>query len=141
MKQNIRERIQALLIKEREKVDKEIQNLQIKQDEIEFDFGQNGAYRRVQTAIDRRNAYINQLKDFQSQFRNAKMHQDARMYIFGCRKCGAVIMVSRQPFSDWHECPVCRQMINANHLGATDFEVVDTGEPWISKIRRESSYE
>lgn len=59
-----------------------------------------------------------------------------RMWIFGCRSCGSITMVNRQPFDDWHECPVCRQMVHLNSLPSKEFEIVDTGETWQEQIKR-----
>lgn len=58
------------------------------------------------------------------------------MWIFGCRSCGSITMVNRQPFDDWHECPVCRQMVHLNSLPSKEFEIVDTGETWQEQIKR-----
>ena len=45
-------------------------------------------------------------------------------------------MVNRPPFDDWHECPVCRQMVHLNSLPSKEFEIVDTGETWQEQIKR-----
>lgn len=37
---------------------------------------------------------------------------------------------------DWHECPVCRQMVHLNSLPSKEFEIVDTGEAWQEQIKR-----
>lgn len=50
--------------------------------------------------------------------------------------CGSITMVNRQPFDDWHECPVCRQMVHLNSLPSKEFEIVDTGETWQEQIKR-----
>lgn len=86
--------------------------------------------------IERRKKQLDELDDFAMQLNRAKKHETVRMWIFGCRSCGSITMVNRQPFDDWHECPVCRQMVHLNSLPSKEFEIVDTGETWQEQIKR-----
>lgn len=86
--------------------------------------------------VERRKKQLDELDDFAMQLNRAKKHETVRMWIFGCRSCGSITMVNRQPFDDWHECPVCRQMVHLNSLPSKEFEIVDTGETWQEQIKR-----
>ena len=99
-------------------------------------WGCGGPYNRQEEAIERRKKQLDELDDFAMQLNRAKKHETVRMWIFGCRSCGSITMVNRQPFDDWHECPVCRQMVHLNSLPSKEFEIVDTGETWQEQIKR-----
>ena len=93
-------------------------------------------YQKEMERIERRKKQLDELDDFAMQLNRAKKHETVRMWIFGCRSCGSITMVNRQPFDDWHECPVCRQMVHLNSLPSKEFEIVDTGETWQEQIKR-----
>ena len=99
-------------------------------------WGCGGPYNRQEEAIERRKKQLDELDDFAMQLNRAKKHETVRMWIFGCRSCGSITMVNRQPFDDWHECPACRQMVHLNSLPSKEFEIVDTGETWQEQIKR-----
>lgn len=78
---------------------------------------------------------IQSLDDFEAQLKYTAKHQEVTMYIFGCSSCGSITMVNRQPFDEWHECPVCRNMINLPSLKSKAFKIVDTGEGWMEQLK------
>lgn len=132
---DIKGRVGRLIQKQREKLQEEIGLYTQKRDDTEEIYGCGGAYCRQQAAIEKREKQLQELDDFEAQLRHTEKHQEVTMYIFGCRSCGSITMVSRQPFSDWHECPVCRSMVNLPSLKAKTFRIADTGEGWMDHLK------
>lgn len=60
---------------------------------------------------------------------------EATVYFFGCSKCGAVCMTTKQPFDDWHECPTCRQMINLHNAKSKTIRIADDGTAWLEMLK------
>ena len=133
---NIKDRVASIIEHQRKVLQNEIQEYQQKLEDTMSFWGCGGPYRRQEAAIERREKQLEELDDFEMQLRRTQKHQDVRMYIFGCKSCGSITMVNRQPFDEWHECPVCRQMIHLNKLKDTQFQIVDTGEVWQQQIRK-----
>ena len=132
---DIKVRVGRLIQKQREALQKEIELYTQKRDDTEEVYGFGGAYTRQQAAIEKREKQLQELDDFEAQLKHAEKHQEVAMYIFGCRSCGSITMVSGQPFSDWHECPVCRSMVNLPSLKAKTFRIADTGEGWMEQLK------
>ena len=128
-------RVGRLIQKQREKLQEEIERYTEKRDGTEEAYGFGGAYSRQQAAIEKRERQLQELDDFEAQLKHTEKHQEVTMYIFGCHSCGSVTMVSGQPFSDWHECPVCRSMVNLPSLKAKTFRIADTGEGWMEQLK------
>ncbi len=132
---DIKGRVGRLIKKQREKLQKEIELYTEKRGDTEEVYGFGGAYARQQAAIEKRERQLQELDDFEAQLKHTEKHQEVTMYIFGCHSCGSVTMVSGQPFSDWHECPVCRSMVNLPSLKAKTFRIADTGEGWMEQLK------
>ena len=138
---NIKDRVNAIIEHQREVLRGEIEEFEKKlRGTMEY-WGCGGPYNRQEEAIERRKKQLDELDDFAMQLNRAKKHETVRMWIFGCRSCGSITMVNRQPFDDWHECPVCRQMVHLNSLPSKEFEIVDTGETWQEQIKRAAEEE
>lgn len=133
---NIRDRVAAIIQQQRQTLQGEIKEYRAKLYDTESYWGCGGPYHRQETAIERREKQLEELNDFEEQLRNAKKHQNVSMYIFGCRNCGSITMTSRQPFDDWHECPVCRNMVHLQKLPSIEFQIADTGEAWMEQLRK-----
>lgn len=133
---NIKDRVAAIIRQQRQTLMQEIELYRQKLYDTESYWGLGGPYKRQEAAIEKREKQLEELEDFEMQLKHAKKHQNVRMYVFGCRHCGSITMTSRQPFDDWHECPVCRQMIHLKKLPDTNFQIVDTGEIWMEQLRK-----
>lgn len=126
----IREQTEVLIQRHRERLEKEIAAYERKLRDTMSYYGCGGPYRRQEEAIEKREAQLDKLNDFEKQLYRMKEHEKVSMWVFTCRNCGSVTMVSRQPFDDWHECPVCRGMIHLDHLPSTSFEIVNEKKGW-----------
>lgn len=133
---NIKDRVQAIIQQQRQTLQREIETYREKMQDTESYWGYGGPYRRQEAAVERREAQLEELDDFEVQLKNAKRHQNVRMYVFGCKNCGSITMTDRHPFDDWHECPVCRQMVYLKSLPETNFQIVNTGERWMDQLRK-----
>lgn len=132
---NIKDRVAAIIQQQRRTLQAEIEMYRQKLYETESYWGCNGPYRRQEAAIEKREKQLEELDDFEMQLKRVEKHQNVSMYIFGCRSCGSITMVSQQPFDKWHECPVCRNMVYLEKLNLTDFQIVDTGTRWMQQLR------
>lgn len=133
---NIKDRVQAIIQRQRLTLQEEIDTYRKKMYDTESYWGFGGPYSRQEAAAERREAQLKELDDFEEQLKHVKKHQNVSMYIFGCRNCGSITMTSVQPFDDWHECPACRQMVHLRQLPSTDFQIIDTGEVWMEQLRK-----
>lgn len=125
---NIKDRVNTIIEHQREVLRGEIEEFEEKlRGTMEY-WGCGGPYNRQEEAIERRKKQLDELDDFAMQLNRAKKHETVRMWIFGCRSCGSITMVNRQPFDDWHECPVCRQMVHLNSLPSKEFEMLKAHE-------------
>lgn len=134
--ENIKERINNIILRQRKKIEKEIEIYEEKLHETLSYYGVGGPYRRQEAAIEKRQEQLEELDDFKEQLNRAKKHQNVRMYVFACRECGGITLVSKKPFTEWHECPVCRTMIYLSDLPNKSFQIVDSGEAWIESLER-----
>lgn len=132
---DIKERVGRIIQQQRKTLQGEIELYKEKLRDTESYWGCGGAYNRQQAAIDKREAQLEELDDFEMQLKHTAKHQEVTMYIFGCSSCKSITMVNRQPFDDWHECPVCRSMINLPTLKSKEFKIVDTGEAWMEQLK------
>lgn len=133
---DIKDKMQDLINRQKQRLTKEILECERKLNDTLSYYGVGGPYHRQEDALDRRKKQLDELEDFENQLKMAKKHRFITMFIFSCPSCGGVTMMNRQPFNDWHECPVCRKMIRLDRLPSTRFEIVDTGELWQQQIQR-----
>lgn len=133
---NIKDRVAAIIRRQQQTLQDEIEMYRRKLRETESYWGCGGPYNRQEAAIEKREKQLEELNDFEMQLKYVEKHQDVHMYIFGCKHCGSITMVNQQPFDDWHECPVCRNMVYLKNLKPTNFRIVDTGENWMKQLRK-----
>lgn len=133
---DIKERVGRIIQQKRETLEKEIELYRKKLNETESYWGCGGAYSRQQAAIEKREMQMEELDDFEMQLKKAEKHQEVLMYVFGCSNCKSITLVNRQPFSDWHECPVCRHMINLPNLKSKKIRIADSGEDWMQQLKQ-----
>lgn len=98
-------------------------------------YGFNGPYMRQEAARDRRQEQLNELDDFEEQLRSTTKHIEVEAYFFGCHSCGCVCFTTKDPFSDWHECPTCRKMIKLDHIPRRKMKIADEGHVWQEALR------
>lgn len=134
-KMEIKARVQQVIRQRRAQLEKEVKLYEEKMHDTESVFGFGGAYRRQEEARDRRQQQLYELDDFEEQLRSVTKHIEVDLYFFGCRSCGAVCFTTREPFSDWHECPTCRQMINLNQCSSRRVKIVDEGAMWQDALK------
>lgn len=134
-KKELKERISTVIEERRKQLLKEIELFQAKVHDTESYWGFNGPYSRQAAALEKREKQLEELEDFAQQLRNTKKTRKVGMYVFGCHKCNSITMVSQPPFDDWHECPVCRNMVYLKNLPLVEFQIVDTGEEWTKLLR------
>ena len=133
---NIKNQIQRIIDKRKQKLTKEIDEYEAKMRETESYYGFGGPYYRQEAAKERREQELEEIEDFERQLRKATKHIKATVYAFGCGKCGAVCMTTRTPFDDWHECPTCRQMIYLRNVSPHTIEIAeDTAEAWQEMLK------
>ena len=130
MEKDIREQLQEKINRKRKKLEKEAKLYREKMKDTKVYYGFNGPYARQEAALERREQQLEELKDFENQLQNAKKHKKVRMYVFGCQSCRSTTMVTQQPFDDWHECPVCRNMIYLTKLKSVEIEITETESNW-----------
>ena len=128
--ERIKERIRNICTRERNRLTRELEGLKKNLSDTMDVYGHGGACFRQEKAIEKREDMIQEIDDFEMQLRRQPRIIPARMYVYSCRNCGTVIMTSRQPTSEWHECPACRKMIRPGSIQSLDFHIADTGELW-----------
>lgn len=128
MGKSVKEKLSAVIRQERKRLEKERDYYTAKMHDTEEYWGCGGPYARQEAAKVRREMELVDLADFESQLKTATRHIHAGVYFFGCRKCGAVTITTKQPFSDWHECPACRRMINLSNVPSTEIRIADDGQ-------------
>lgn len=131
----LKDRIQKVIDQRRTQLIKERDEYERKMHDTVSYYGLGGAYRRQEAARDKREEQLNELNDFEKQLKNTTRHFEATVYFFGCNKCGAVCMTTKQPFDDWHECPTCRQMINLHNVGSKTIRIADDGMTWLEMLK------
>lgn len=99
------------------KLQKEIEKLRWAQHDNEFVYGLGGSYRRKENAIKKREKEIEELKAFKLQSVKPLNITEVLLYTMYCTDCKTTFYVpntglGRIPTEGWHECPVCRKMIN-----------------------------
>lgn len=99
------------------KLQKEIENLRWAQHDNESIYGFGGSYQRKENAIRKREKEITQLEAFKQQSAKPLNITEVLLYTMHCKECKSTIYVPntflrRLPAEGWHECPVCRKMIN-----------------------------
>ena len=132
---NLKDRIQKVIDQRRKQLIKERDEYERKMYDTESYYGLGGAYRRQEAARDKREEQLNELDDFEKQLKNTTRHFETTVYFFGCSKCGAVCMTTKQPFDDWHECPTCRQMINLHNVKSKTIRIADDGTAWLEILK------
>lgn len=137
--ESIKARIRNICTRERNRLKREIEGLKKNLGDTMDVYGVGGAYSRQQKAIEKREAEIREIDDFERQLNSQQRLIPASMYVYGCRSCGAVVMTSAQPTDDWHECPACRKMNRPGRLEKKDFQIADEGKSWMDYIREVSS--
>ncbi len=133
---DIKNKIQRIIDKRKQKLMKEIDEYKMKMYDTELYYGFGGPYCRQEAAKERREQELEEIEDFERQLRKATKHIKATVYAFGCGKCGAVTMTTKKPFDDWHECPTCRQMINLRDVSSHTIEIAeDSAEAWQEMLK------
>ena len=133
---NIKNQIQRIINKRKQKLVKEIDEYETKMRDTVSYYGFGGPYCRQEAAKERREQELEEIEDFERQLQKATKHIKATVYAFGCEKCGAVCMTTKVPFDDWHECPTCRQMINLRDVSSHTIEIAeDTAEAWQEMLK------
>lgn len=135
MAKDIRELLQEKIDKKRKKLEKEAELYREKMKDTQAYYGFGGPYVRQEAALERREQQLEELKDFENQLQSVKKHKKIRMYVFGCRSCRSTTIVTQQPFDNWHECPVCRDMIYLTKLKSTEVEIVEDGSGWQEMLK------
>ena len=135
MEKDIREQLQEKINKKRKKLERESELYREKMYDTQAFYGFGGPYVRQEAALERREQQLEELKDFENQLQNVKKHKKVRMYVFGCQSCRSTTMVTQQPFDDWHECPVCRNMIYLTKLKSVEVEIVENGSGWQEMLK------
>lgn len=128
--EKIRKRIAVMIDRQRAKLKKEIEEYEKKQEEGMVDWGYGGSYHRKENAIRKREKSLKELNDLEKQLDGLKQYRKVMAWTFTCRDCGAVTIVNKPPFNDWHECPACRQMIHLDHVPNIEIEVTDATNLW-----------
>lgn len=133
---DIKNRIQRIIDKRKQKLIKEIDEYETKMRETGSYYGFGGPYYRQEAAKERREQELEELKDFERQLRKATKHIKTTVYAFGCGKCGAVCMTTKALFDGWHECPTCRQMIKLRNVSSHTIEIAeDSTEAWQEMLK------
>lgn len=135
MSKTLKDKIADLINRERTRLEKERDFYRQKLRETMEWYGCGGPYARQEAAMEKREEELEALDDFAYQLRHAEEHFTANVYFFGCRNCGAVTITTRSPFSDWHECPACRQMVNLRNVPSTEIRLVNDGA-WTKMLRQ-----
>lgn len=130
----VKEKIQAVITKERQRLEKEIKSWNQKLHETEVYYGANGLYHRQLAAKEKRERQLDELKDLQEQLVRTVKHKEIAPYILHCNQCGAVSMTFSQPHMDYADCPCCRHSIYTVGLERTRLSVVDDGIGLIDAI-------
>ncbi len=126
----IRDKIQKVIDKEKERLTRELDMYRKKMDDTEVYYGFGGPYRRQEMAYERREAQLEELEEFEDQLKKVTKHIEADVYVFGCKECRAVCMTTKEPFDDWHECPTCRKMIYLQNVPRQTIRIAGDGTDW-----------
>lgn len=106
----IKNRIAALLKKEIERSNAEIEELQQKQHDNMASYGIGGPYNRYEKAIERRRTRIKELEALQKAQGCVIILEPLHMYGYFCPSCSEkVYLTGRNP--DTVECPICTRRI------------------------------
>lgn len=132
---DIRTRIQVIIDQRRQQLTKERDEYKQKMHDTEAYWGFNGPYMRQEAAMERREKQLEELEDFEWQLKRITKHIEVTVYVFGCRECGAVCMTTKNPSSDWHECPTCRSMIRLEKLPSRRIKIAEDGSEWQEMIK------
>lgn len=130
----VKEKIQAVITKERQRLEKEIKSWNQKLHETEVYYGANGPYYRQLAAKEKRERQLDELKDLEEQLVKTVTHKELTPYILYCKHCGAVSMTFSQPHMDYADCPCCRHSIYTLGIERTRLSVVDDGSGIINAI-------
>lgn len=133
---SIRDKIQKVVDKEKERLTRERDMYRKKMDDTETCYGFGGPYRRQEMACERREAQLEELEEFEDQLKKATKHIKADVYVFGCRRCGAVCMTTKEPFDDWHECPTCRGMVHLQNVPRKTIRIAGDGTGWQDMLKK-----
>ena len=131
----LKARIEKLIEQERSRLEKESDRYLEKMRDTESLYGFGGPYMRQQKAYEDREAELRELNNFERQFHDIKRTKRSFWYPIGCNSCGTISLSNRKPFDEWHECPVCRQMIYMTDVKPENLEIVDNGETWLDLLR------
>lgn len=106
----IKTRIAALIQKEIDRSNAEIQELRQKQHDNMASYGIGGPYRRYDQAIECRQNHLKELEAIRKAQGCAVILETLRMYGYFCPTCSEKIyLTSRNP--DTVECPICMRRI------------------------------
>lgn len=106
----IKNRIAALLQKEIDRSNAEIQELRQKQHDNMASYGIGGPYNRYEKAIARRETHIKELEALQKVQGCAVILEPLRMYGYFCPSCSEKFyLTGRHP--DTVDCPICMRRI------------------------------
>lgn len=132
----IKDCILTVISDRREQLEKEKQLYEEKMHSTQVYYGCGGPYMRQEAAMEKREKEIKELNEFESQILRYKPIKKLRVYAFGCRSCGSACMSTSKPFSDWHECPVCRKMIHLSDVPSKELEVTERSEmgEWLKRV-------
>ena len=132
---DIQTRIQGIIDQRRQQLTKERDEYKQKMRDTEAYWGLNGPYKRQEAAMECREKQLKELDDFEVQLKRTTKHIEPLVYIFACRECGAVCMTTKEPFSDWHECPTCRKMIRLENVPSRRIKIAEDGSGWQAMIK------
>ena len=136
MKKPINERVALLIEKEKSRLEAEKKVFRRRLYDTEYDYGYgNRQYFKIEKALKRREEKLEELTDFENQFKQVKRHITVSMYVIGCRECNTVFMTVKKPISDWHECPTCRNMIYIANPKEYVLSVVNDGQFWTEMVK------
>lgn len=137
----IKERVGKIIDQKRTRLKKERAEYEQKLRDTRSYYGVGGPYRRQEAAIEARNQKLSELDDFEKQLNETTKHIKTRLWFFKCNSCGAICMTTLKPFSDWHECPTCRNMIYLNNIKDKVVRIADDGGIWFDLLKEANEVE
>lgn len=134
----VKEKIQAVITKERTRLKREIKSWDQKLHETELYYGANGPYHRQLAAKERREQQLDELKDLENQLQKAVKHREIAPYILQCKHCGAVIMTFSQPSMEYADCPCCKHLIYTVGMERSRLSVADDNQGLVQALENQA---
>lgn len=112
MKKSIHNKLAALLEKEQNRIEREIEIFEHKLRDTMSYYGIGGPYSRQEAALDYRRKERQQIEHLKKQLEGSCRIEEEQFYSVTCGECGNVLLSKGITDEQYFECPSCRYMIH-----------------------------